>query len=64
MEIADLAHKREDIEQNIIVETYYSILAHYLTKANKMYSILAPFITRISEKLTINRICTFWATNE
>ena len=55
MEIADLAHKREDIEQNIIVETYYSILAHYLLKANKIYSILAPFITRISEKLTIIR---------
>ena len=49
MEIADLAQKREDIEQNIIVETYYSILAHYLPKASKMYSILAPFITRISE---------------
>ena len=64
MEIADLAHKREDIEQNIIVETYYSILAHYLPKASKMYSILAPFITRISEKLTIIRIYTFWATNE
>ena len=64
MEIADLAHKREDIEQNIIVETYYSILAYYLPKASKMYSILAPFITRISEKLTIIRIYTFWATNE
>ena len=59
MEIADLAHKREDIEKNIIVEMYYSILAHALPKANKMYSILAPFITRISEKLKIIRICTF-----
>ena len=64
MEIADLAHKREDIEYNTILETYYSIFAHYLPKANKMYSILAPFLTRISEKLTIIRMCTFWATNE